>query len=147
MILIECLVLLHLKHSYFNNMTTEKKIPASIDEYISDFPANTQTILTELRQTIQKAAPEATEKISWGMPTFYLKGNLIHFAAHKKHIGLYPGAEAIEYFTKDLQDYKFERSNPATFRQTTTFGTNNKDYKIQYRKKPKGKITKKPRKL
>ena len=106
MILIECLVLLHLKHSYFNNMTTEKKIPASIDEYISDFPANTQTILTELRQTIQKAAPEATEKISWGMPTFYLKGNLIHFAAHKKHIGLYPGAEAIEYFTKDLQDYK-----------------------------------------
>ncbi len=106
MILIECLVLLHLKHSYFNNMTTEKKIPASIDEYISDFPANTQTILTELRQTIQKAAPEATEKISWGMPTFYLKGNLIHFAAHKKHIGLYPGAEAIEYFIKDLQDYK-----------------------------------------
>ena len=106
MILIECFVLLHLKHSYFNNMTTEKKIPASIDEYISDFPANTQTILTELRQTIQKAAPEATEKISWGMPTFYLKGNLIHFAAHKKHIGLYPGAEAIEYFIKDLQDYK-----------------------------------------
>ena len=106
MILIECLVLLHLKHSYFNNMTTEKKIPASIDEYISNFPANTQTILTELRQTIQKAAPEATEKISWGMPTFYLKGNLIHFAAHKKHIGLYPGAEAIEYFIKDLQDYK-----------------------------------------
>ena len=106
MILIECLVLLHLKHSYFNNMTTEKKIPASIDEYISDFPANTQTILTELRQTIQKAAPEATEKISWGMPTFYLKGNLIHFAAHKKHIGLYPGAEEIEYFIKDLQDYK-----------------------------------------
>lgn len=40
------------------------------------------------------------------MPTFYLKGNLIHFAAHKKHIGLYPGAEAIEYFTKDLQTYK-----------------------------------------
>ena len=106
MILIECLVLLHLKHSYFNNMTTEKKIPASIDEYISDFPANTQTILTELRQTIEKAAPEETEKISWGMPTFYLKGNLIHFAAHKKHIGLYPGAEAIEYFIKDLQDYK-----------------------------------------
>lgn len=106
MILIECLVLLHLKHSYFSNMTTEKKIPSSIDEYITDFPANIQSILIELRQIIQKAAPDATEKISWGMPTFYLKGNLIHFAAHKKHIGLYPGAEAIEFFAKDMQAYK-----------------------------------------
>lgn len=106
MILIECLVLLHLKHFHFDNMTTEKKICISIDEYIANFPADVQTILTELRQAIQKAVPEATEKISWGMPTFYLRGNLIHFAAHKKHIGLYPGAEAIEYFIKDLETYK-----------------------------------------
>ncbi len=87
-------------------MTTEKKISISIDEYIADFPTDIQKIMTELRQAIQKAAPEATEKISWGMPTFYLKGNLIHFAAHKKHFGLYPGAEPIEVFSKDLENYK-----------------------------------------
>ncbi|MFT4221951.1 iron chaperone [Dysgonomonas sp.] len=87
-------------------MATDKKIPANIDEYIVNFPADIQKIMTELRETIRKAAPEATEKTSWGMPTFYLKGNLIHFAAHKKHIGLYPGAEAIQVFTKDLETYK-----------------------------------------
>ncbi|GHV17288.1 hypothetical protein FACS1894169_12240 [Bacteroidia bacterium] len=87
-------------------MTTDKKIPTSIDEYIADFPADVQKIMIELRQAIQKGAPEATEKISWGMPTFYLKGNLIHFAGHKKHIGLYPGAEAIEVFSKDMEAYK-----------------------------------------
>lgn len=106
MILIECLVSLHPKHFHFNNMTTDKKIPTSIDEYIADFPADVQKIMIELRQAIQKGAPEATEKISWGMPTFYLKGNLIHFAGHKKHIGLYPGAEAIEVFSKDMEAYK-----------------------------------------
>lgn len=106
MILIECFVLLHPKHFHFNNMTTEKKTAISIDEYIANFPPNTQKTLIELRQAIQKAAPEATEKISWGMPTFYLRGNLIHFAAHKNHIGLYPGAEAIEHFIKDLQTFK-----------------------------------------
>lgn len=106
MILIECLVLLHLKHFIPQIMTTEKKTPANIDEYIGDFTPDVQMILTELRQTIQKAAPEATEKISWSMPTFYMKGNLIHFAGHKKHIGLYPGVEAIEYFVKELQGYK-----------------------------------------
>ncbi len=106
MIIIECLVLLHLKHYYLGNMATDKKIPANIDEYIVNFPADIQKIMTELRETIRKAAPEATEKTSWGMPTFYLKGNLIHFAAHKKHIGLYPGAEAIQIFAKDLETYK-----------------------------------------
>lgn len=87
-------------------MATDKQTPTNIDEYISDFPVDVQTKLKELRQIIHEAAPEATEKISWGMPTFYLRGNLIHFAAHKKHIGLYPGAEAIEYFIEDLKTYK-----------------------------------------
>ena len=70
MILIECLVLLHLKHSYFSNMPTNKQTPTSIDEYIAHFPTEVQTILTELRQIIQKAAPEATERISWACLLF-----------------------------------------------------------------------------
>lgn len=74
MILIECLVSLHPKHFHFNNMVTDKKIPTSVDEYITGFPADIQKIMIELRKTIRKGVPEATEKISWGMPTFYLKG-------------------------------------------------------------------------
>jgi len=78
----------------------------NIDEYIADFPEIIRLRMEKLRDTIRKAAPEATEKISWGMPTFYLKGNLIHFAGHKNHIGLYPGVEAIEDLAKDLVEYK-----------------------------------------
>jgi uncharacterized protein YdhG (YjbR/CyaY superfamily) len=78
----------------------------SIDEYISEFPEDIQSLMKRLRATIKKAVPEATEKISWQMPTFYLKGNLIHFAGHKKHIGLYPGIEAMEAFKEELTSYK-----------------------------------------
>ncbi|MDR2947712.1 MAG: DUF1801 domain-containing protein [Prevotella sp.] len=78
----------------------------SIDEYISEFPKDIQSLMKKLRATIKKAVPEATEKISWQMPTFYLKGNLIHFAGHKKHIGLYPGIEAMEAFKEELTSYK-----------------------------------------
>ncbi len=78
----------------------------SIDEYISEFPEDIQSLMKKLRATIKKAVPEATEKISWQMPTFYLKGNLIHFAGHKKHIGLYPGIEAMEAFKEELTSYK-----------------------------------------
>ena len=68
----------------------------SIDEYIATFPEDIQKILEELRATIKAAAPEATEKISYQMPTFYLKGNLVHFAAYKHHIGFYPAPRGIE---------------------------------------------------
>lgn len=78
----------------------------SIDEYISEFPEDIQSLMKKLRATIKKAVPEATEKISWQMPTFYLKGNLIHFAGHKRHIGLYPGIEAMEAFKDELITYK-----------------------------------------
>lgn len=81
----------------------------SIDEYILQFPADIQKILQELRKLIKEAAPEASEKISWGMPTFYLHGNLVHFAANKKHIGLYPGANGVEAFKNELLDYKFSK--------------------------------------
>jgi len=78
----------------------------TIDEYISEFPKDIQEKLENIRKTIQEAAPEATEKISYGMPTFYLNGNLVHFAAFKKHIGFYPTPCGIENFKDELLKYK-----------------------------------------
>jgi len=87
-------------------MKTTNKIPQTIDEYIAGFPENVQEILQKIRMTIHEAAPEATEKISYQMPTFYLKGNLVHFAAFKEHIGFYPVPTGIEKFKKELSVYK-----------------------------------------
>jgi len=78
----------------------------SIDEYIATFPAEIQKILGELRETIKAAAPEAEEKISYQMPTFALKGNLVHFAAYKNHIGFYPTPSGIEAFKDELSVYE-----------------------------------------
>ena len=80
--------------------------PSNIDEYIDTFPLDVQKILNMLRATIQKAAPDATEKISYAMPTFYLNGNLVHFAAYKNHIGFYPAPSGIEAFEKELSVFK-----------------------------------------
>ncbi|MBN2883777.1 MAG: DUF1801 domain-containing protein, partial [Clostridia bacterium] len=71
-------------------MNEMKKGTNSIDDYIRQFPVDVQDILLELRRIINKHAPGALEKISYQMPTFYLKGNLVHFAAYRKHIGFYP---------------------------------------------------------
>ena len=78
----------------------------TIDEYIDTCPVEWQGRLKDLRELIKKNAPNAMEKISWSMPTFYQNGNLIHFFLHKHHIGLYPGADAVEYFKEKLTDYK-----------------------------------------
>ena len=78
----------------------------SIDEYIATFPEDVQAILQELRATIKAAAPDATEKISYQMPTFYLKGNLVYFGAYKNHIGFYPAPRGIEAFQDELSKYK-----------------------------------------
>lgn len=80
--------------------------PANIDDYIASFPNETQVILEKLRQTIRQAAPAATEKISYQMPTFYLNGNLVHFAAYKNHIGFYPTPSGIVAFQYELKKYK-----------------------------------------
>lgn len=77
-----------------------------IGDYIRSQGENVQEKLFQIYQIIKKAAPQASEKLSWAMPTFYLKGNLVHFAAHKNHIGLYPGAEAIVEFKKELEGYE-----------------------------------------
>ena len=78
----------------------------SIVEYIATFPAEVQKTLLELRATIQDAAPSAEEKISYQMPTFFLKGNLVHFAAYKNHIGFYATPSGHQEFSKELSKYK-----------------------------------------
>lgn len=84
----------------------DKKIPKSIDEYIANYSPELQKVLQDLRQFIKNQAPEATERISWGMPTFYLQGNLVHFAVNKGYIGLYPGESPGVVFKDELKDYK-----------------------------------------
>lgn len=79
---------------------------ATIDEYIVQFPTVVAQKLTELRKVIRKAAPEAGEKISYGIPTFTYHGNLVHFAAFKNHIGFYPAPSGISAFKKELSMYK-----------------------------------------
>ncbi|HRH06230.1 MAG TPA: DUF1801 domain-containing protein [Burkholderiaceae bacterium] len=78
----------------------------SIDTYIDQFPNDVQARLQQLRKTILKLAPGATEAMSYQIPTFKLNGNLVHFAAFKKHIGFYPGAAGIAAFQDELAVYK-----------------------------------------
>lgn len=77
----------------------------TIDEYILAYPPDIKVKLTALRTAIQKAAPQATEKISWGMATFVLHGNLVHFSGAKNHIGFHPAPSAIEAFKSELTEY------------------------------------------
>ncbi|HEX2694574.1 MAG TPA: DUF1801 domain-containing protein [Acidobacteriota bacterium] len=78
----------------------------SIDAYIAVFPEEIKKILEELRATIKASAPDAEERISYRIPTFALKGNLVHFAAFKKHIGFYPTSSAIQAFKHELSIYE-----------------------------------------
>lgn len=79
------------------------------DEYISLFPPHVQLILQQLRKSIRDLIPEAEETISYGIPTFRLYGNLVHYAAYKNHIGFYPGAAGIEIFKDKLSGYKLSK--------------------------------------
>ena len=86
---------------------TNRSIAGSIDEYIAEFPPETQKKLQELWALIKQAAPGATETISYAMPTFDLNGHhLVHFAGYAKHIGFYPIPSALEAFEEELRPYK-----------------------------------------
>ena len=87
-------------------MEVKMNTPESIDAYIAQFSPNIQELLQQIRAVIHETAPEATEKIAYGMPTFFLNGNLVHFAAFKAHIGFYPVPSGIEKFKKELSIYK-----------------------------------------
>ncbi len=81
----------------------------TIDSYIAAQPETIQQNLIEVRDMLREVLSDVKEKISWGMPTFYMGQNIIHFAAHKKHLGIYPGPQAIEFFSGRLKDYKFTK--------------------------------------
>lgn len=85
-------------------MITKAK-PTTIAEYIAASPKDVQTLLEEIRAAIKAAAPAAAETINYGIPTFTLHGNLVHFAAFKNHIGFYPAPSGIEAFKKELSVY------------------------------------------
>jgi uncharacterized protein YdhG (YjbR/CyaY superfamily) len=98
------------KNDYRNyegeNMKTGQTAPRNIDEYIAAFPPDVQEILEKIRLTIRKAAPDAEEAIKYQMPTFTLKGNLVHFAAFKMHVGFYPTPTGTEKFRKEVSVYQ-----------------------------------------
>ena len=87
-------------------MLPKQEAPQTIDAYIAGFPEDVQAILQQVRRTIHDAAPEATEAISYQMPTFKLHGNLVHFGAFKSHIGFYPVPSGMEAFKDELAGYK-----------------------------------------
>ncbi len=80
--------------------------PETIDAYIAAQPEQVQPILSEVRNAIRTALPEAEERMSWSMPTFWKGHNIIHFAANKNHFGIYAGTEAVEAFSEKLDGFK-----------------------------------------
>lgn len=85
------------------------KKATSIDDYIGDFPKGVQRVLKQLRATIKKAAPQTKETISYRIPTFTLRGYLVHFAAFKDHVSLFPTSSPMRAFKKALSRYKVSR--------------------------------------
>ena len=92
-------------------MKTGKKTAQNMDEYIAGYPKDIQEILEKIRVIIRKAAPDAEETIKYEMPTFTLKGNLVHFAVFKKHIGFYPPVAGPEKLKNELSAYEGPKGN------------------------------------
>jgi uncharacterized protein YdhG (YjbR/CyaY superfamily) len=91
-------------------MSTDLKTPKTMDDYIAGFSGDVQERLKKIRMTIREAAPQAQETMKYNIPTFTFNGNLISFAAYKKHIGLYPAPEGDPEFHQELSRYKAEKS-------------------------------------
>lgn len=87
-------------------MDADKKKITTIDEFISQFPVDTQTKLQQVREVIKSVAPDATEAISYGIPTFKFHGYLVHFSGYKHHIGFYPTSSGVEKFKAELSAYQ-----------------------------------------
>lgn len=123
-------------HKFVEIQTFPTMDITTIDEYISQYPTDLQTKLNTLRETIRKAAPRATETIKYAIPTFVQNGNLVHFAAMKKHIGFYPAPSGIIAFEKELAPYhtsKGARSVP--IRYPTTFSSYSKNCAVSDKRK------------
>ena len=98
--------------------------PASIDEYITEQPEEVQSILIKVRETIRACAPNAEERMSWSMPTYWQGENLIHFAAQKKHLGIHPGAlerlpseivERLDFYKTSKRAIQFPYDKPVDY--------------------------------
>jgi uncharacterized protein YdhG (YjbR/CyaY superfamily) len=89
-----------------NRMSTSRPQYKTIDEYIASFPKDVRDILEALRRVIGEAAPRAVEAMAYGIPTFRLHGNLVHFAAFQNHIGFYPTPSGIKAFKEELTPFK-----------------------------------------
>lgn len=87
----------------------EKTEPKTIEEYIALFPIKTQEMLQQIRKSIQNAAPDAVEVISYKMPAFKQNKVLVYFAAYEKHIGFYPTGDGIEAFKAEFSDFKWSK--------------------------------------
>ncbi len=81
----------------------------SVDEFIAGYPPAVQDILQKVRTTIRKSAPDAQERISYGIPTYTQGRNLVHFSGYEKHLGFYPGAQAIADFAPELKNTRHQR--------------------------------------
>lgn len=90
-------------------MSDPRKMPETIDAYIASFPPEVRSILFEMRRVVAEAAPMATERIRYGIPTFHWKENLVHFAGYRRHIGFYPTPTGIEAFQDRLASLKTSR--------------------------------------
>jgi uncharacterized protein YdhG (YjbR/CyaY superfamily) len=82
---------------------------STVDEYISGYEGDMLKRLEALRTLVLSCSPDIEEKISWGMPTYVLNGNLVHFAASKHHIGFYPGPSGVDYFVERAPEYKHSK--------------------------------------
>lgn len=82
---------------------------SSVDEYIAQFPTEVQKLLRLIRATIVLEIPEAVEVISYGIPTYKLERNLVHFAGYKNHIGFYPGPDALTKFENEISAFKHSK--------------------------------------
>jgi len=80
--------------------------PTTVDEYISQYPEYIQEILRAVRAVVREAAPQAAERLGYGMPGYYLNGGLVWFGAHTRHVGFYPTPSAIQAFKEELAAYK-----------------------------------------
>lgn len=92
-------------------MKANKKTPEDVDQYIAGFPKEVQIVLENLRTTIKNAAPEAEETINYGVPTYRLNGNLVHFGGYTKHIGFYPTPSGIQKFADELSGFETSKGS------------------------------------
>jgi uncharacterized protein YdhG (YjbR/CyaY superfamily) len=119
---------------------------STIDQYIRTFPKAVQATLEKFRRTIKKAAPDAEEAIRYGIPTFRLNGNLVHFAAFKDHFGFFPGPAGIDVFKKELSAYETSKGTirfPADKPLPLSLITKIVKYRVKENTAQAGKKTKK----